>query len=130
MTNQKFILVMLLFFAILVFANITTFGEEYSQYQVFADSDFTHWHDVCIDPGHGGPEAQKYGNNGDNAGAYGYQDSLSEQWINLQVAYNLRDSLYIWGNCPGLIVMGVIMTREGWRDIAGDHLLDYGGGLR
>jgi N-acetylmuramoyl-L-alanine amidase len=45
------------------------------------------WDYVCIDPGHGGPGAQKFKNNGDGYGTLGYRDSLSEQWINLQVAY-------------------------------------------
>jgi N-acetylmuramoyl-L-alanine amidase len=86
MRNLNSIFVALLFFAVLVFSETTAFGEEYLQYEVIADSDFSHTHNVCIDPGHGGPTALKYKNNGDGHGAYGYYDSLSEQWINLQVA--------------------------------------------
>ena len=87
----------------LLFAHNTSasWGQERNEYAVLADSDFTQYRDICIDPGHGGPNAEKYGNNGDGAGSYGCEDSLSEQWINLQVAYALRDSLYPWGHCPG-----------------------------
>jgi N-acetylmuramoyl-L-alanine amidase len=45
---------------------------------------------ICLDPGHGGPEASQYGCNGwgynQNAGSYGPVYQLSEQWVNLQVA--------------------------------------------
>jgi hypothetical protein len=43
------------------------------------------WYDVCIDPGHGGPGAWKYGPNGDDHGTCGPVLKLSEQWVNLQV---------------------------------------------
>jgi N-acetylmuramoyl-L-alanine amidase len=118
MRKKKFTLFALLFSAILVFAGTTALADEYTQYEAFADSDFSHAHDVCIDPGHGGPYAQKFGNNGDGAGTHGCCYNLSEQWVNLQVAYALEDSLYPFCNCPGQIVFGVIMTREGWTDIA------------
>jgi hypothetical protein len=62
-----------------------SFAEIYSEYEVFADSDFSHAHDICIDPGHGGPTAQKFGNNGDGQGTYGCCYDLSEQWVNMQV---------------------------------------------
>lgn len=55
---------------------------------------------ICIDPGHGGPTAEKFGSNGDGAGTHGCCYFLSEQWVNRQVAYTLRDSLYHWSNCP------------------------------
>jgi hypothetical protein len=71
-----------------------SFGEIYYEYEVFADSDFSHIHNVCIDPGHGGPYAEKYWNNGDGAGTHGCCYGLSEQWVNLHVAYALSDSLY------------------------------------
>ena len=51
---------------------------------------------VCIDPGHGGPGASKYGANGDGQGTDGPLPSgqkLSEEWVNLQVALQLRDSI-------------------------------------
>ena len=44
---------------------------------------------VCIDPGHGGPDASMYGPNGDNRGSHGPNLNLSEQWVNLDVAYSL-----------------------------------------
>jgi hypothetical protein len=87
MTKQQFIFVILLFSAILVFADAIAFSEEYLQYEVFADSDFSHIHNVCIDPGHGGPTAQKYWDNGDGAGTHGCCYGLSGQWVNRQVAY-------------------------------------------
>jgi N-acetylmuramoyl-L-alanine amidase len=104
-----FLMVCLLSFVNLVKAPVT-FCREYVQFEAVADSDFTQPRDICVDPGHGGPSARKYGNNGDGAGSYGYEDSLSEQWINLQVAYALRDSLY-----PP--VMGVLLTRQDSSDI-------------
>jgi len=117
MIRLNFLLVVFLVFAIVIISETTAFGKEYLQYEVFADSDFSHTRNVCIDPGHGGPTAQKFGNNGDGQGTYGCCYNLSEQWVNLQVAYALRDSLYLWGSCPNQIVMGVIMTREGQTDI-------------
>lgn len=117
MRRLNFLLVALLFFAIVAERETTAFGGEYMQYEVFADSDFSHTHNVCIDPGHGGPTAQKYWDNGDGAGTHGCCYGLSEQWVNLQVAYALRDSLSLWGSCPNQIVWGIIMTREGWTDI-------------
>jgi len=52
--------------------------------------------DICIDPGHGGPAnggGRKYGENGDYLGAYGYSDSLSEQWATLCVAFLLQEKM-------------------------------------
>jgi hypothetical protein len=47
---------------------------------------------ICIDPGHGGPGASKFGYNGDGFGSSGPSpDPLSEQWVNLQVALELKD---------------------------------------
>lgn len=86
MRRLNFLLVVFLFFAIIVIRETTAFGGEYLEYGVFADSDFTQPRDVCIDPGHGGPTAEKFGNNGDAAGTYGCCYNLSEQWVNLQVA--------------------------------------------
>ena len=40
---------------------------------------------ICVDPGHGGPGAWKYGPNGDGHGTCGPVLLLSEQWVNLQV---------------------------------------------
>jgi|GEM_PF-5886752 len=48
---------------------------------------------VCIDPGHGGPDASKYGPNGDGFGSHGPVYNLSEQWVNLEVAFKLADLL-------------------------------------
>jgi len=62
-----------------------SFGEIYYEYQVFADSDFSHPHDVCIDPGYGGPGASQYGSDGLIQGTWGPVYELSEQWVNLQV---------------------------------------------
>jgi N-acetylmuramoyl-L-alanine amidase len=33
-----------------------------AEYKVLEDTMFTNPHDVCIDPGHGGPAASQYGN--------------------------------------------------------------------
>lgn len=85
-------------------------------YEILDDTIFTYPHNICIDPGHGGPTAQKYGDNGDGLGSYGYQDSLSEQWINLQVAYALQDSFW-YGHCPQYPGQSVVMTRLGETDI-------------
>jgi N-acetylmuramoyl-L-alanine amidase len=86
MRRLNFLLVVFLVFAIVIISETTTFGEEYIQYEVFADSDFSHTHNVCIDPGHGGPTAEKFGDNGDGAGTHGCCYGLSEQWVNLHVA--------------------------------------------
>jgi len=48
---------------------------------------------LYLDAGHGGVAAKKFGNNGDGRGAYGPQDSLSEQWVNLHVTFAVRDSI-------------------------------------
>jgi len=49
---------------------------------------------VYIDPGHGGPGAEKYTYNGyghnNNNGAVGPYYELTEQWINLQVAFQVK----------------------------------------
>ena len=64
---------------------------------------------VCIDPGHGGPGAGKYWENGggynQHKGSMG-PNGLTEQWINLEVAKELRWQIYFYPNFP------VIMTRE------------------
>jgi N-acetylmuramoyl-L-alanine amidase len=99
MRKKKFTLFALLFSAILVFAGTTALADEYIQYEAFADSDFSHTHNVCIDPGHGGPTAEKYWDNGDGRGTHGCCYGLSEQWVNLQVAYTRRDSLYPETTC-------------------------------
>jgi len=49
MIKQKFVIAVLLFFAILVFSDRRTFSEEYLQYEVFADSHFTQLRGVCVD---------------------------------------------------------------------------------
>ena len=72
---------------------------------VLADPIF---YDVCVDPGHGGPGATKYGWNGEDYGSYGLFNRLSEQWINLQVGFALRDSI----QQPGFLWKYAIMTRE------------------
>ncbi|MDP3024970.1 MAG: N-acetylmuramoyl-L-alanine amidase [candidate division Zixibacteria bacterium] len=65
---------------------------------------------ICIDPGHGGPDAGKYwenggGKNGHN-GAMGPYLHLTEQWINLEVARELRWRIGFFPNFP------MVMTRE------------------
>lgn len=52
----------------------------------FTSLSFSDQNIVCIDPGHGGPGASKYGPNGDEYGTSGPVLHLSEQWVNLQVA--------------------------------------------
>jgi N-acetylmuramoyl-L-alanine amidase len=47
---------------------------------------------VCVDPGHGGPNASKYGPNGDGHGTCGPVLGLSEEWVNLQVGLKLREN--------------------------------------
>ena len=52
---------------------------------------------IVVDPGHGGPNGGKYGENGDGEGSEG-QYGLTEEWVNLQVSVTL-DSLidtYWW----------------------------------
>ncbi|MDH4222390.1 MAG: N-acetylmuramoyl-L-alanine amidase [candidate division Zixibacteria bacterium] len=65
---------------------------------------------VCIDPGHGGPGASKYWYNGggknQNKGSVGPYLHLTEQWINLEVAKELRWQIYFYPN------FSVVMTRE------------------
>ncbi|MCK4404453.1 MAG: N-acetylmuramoyl-L-alanine amidase [candidate division Zixibacteria bacterium] len=63
---------------------------------------------VCVDPGHGGPGASKYGPNGDGHGTCGPVLQLSEQWVNLQVGLELYDLIYYMGG----VGFPVIMTRE------------------
>ncbi len=62
---------------------------------------------VCVDPGHGGPLASKYGPNGDGKGSCGPVLKLSEQWVNLQVGLELRDLITYSGG----VGFPVIMTR-------------------
>jgi N-acetylmuramoyl-L-alanine amidase len=62
---------------------------------------------VCIDPGHGGPGADKYHNGGDGWGCAGLCLGIAEQWVNFQVAWFLRDSIEAW-----CVDHDVIMTRE------------------
>jgi N-acetylmuramoyl-L-alanine amidase len=65
---------------------------------------------VCIDPGHGGPGASKYYCNGGGynnyRGAFGPIDSLTEQWVNLQVGLKLEYwvDVFAWP-------LNAIMTR-------------------
>lgn len=47
---------------------------------------------IVIDPGHGGPGGGMYGSNGDGRGSSG-PTGLTEEWVNLQVALRLRDSI-------------------------------------
>ncbi|MEA2030510.1 MAG: PKD domain-containing protein [candidate division Zixibacteria bacterium] len=47
---------------------------------------------LYIDPGHGGPGADQYHNGGDGSGAVG-QNGTAEQWVNLNVAMAIRDTL-------------------------------------
>jgi len=72
---------------------------------------------VCVDPGHGGPGASKYGPNGDGHGTCGPVLHLSEQWVNLQVGLELED-LIIYGT-----MFPVIMTR--WTEQAENLPPDY-----
>jgi|GEM_PF-754711 len=64
---------------------------------------------ICIDPGHGGPGATRYWNNGgggnEGRGAVG-PNGLTEQWINLEVARELRWEIGFFPNFP------IVMTRE------------------
>jgi N-acetylmuramoyl-L-alanine amidase len=70
---------------------------------------------ACIDPGHGGPGANKYGCNGwghntyqgSPAGASGPLKQLTEQWVNLQVGLKLDYIIDVFG-AP---YDGAIMTR-------------------
>jgi len=71
---------------------------------------------ICIDPGHGGPGASKYGPNGDGHGTCGPVLLLSEQWVNLQVGLELKDLIYYFG-------YPVIMTR--WTEEADNLPADY-----
>jgi N-acetylmuramoyl-L-alanine amidase len=85
---------------------------------------------VVLDPGHGGHGARKYGSNGGNGnGAAGPTDTLTEQWVNLQVALFTR--IAMWSNPPE---PRVVLTR--WVDtftitiperiqIAKDSAADY-----
>jgi hypothetical protein len=64
---------------------------------------------VVIDPGHGGPGARKYGCNGggynEYRGSFGPVDTLTEQWVNLQVSLRFRDLLESEVN-------QILLTRE------------------
>jgi hypothetical protein len=77
---------------------------------------------VCVDPGHGGPGAWKYGPNGDDRGSHGPVYNLSEQWVNLQVGLELRDLITYSGG----VGFPVIMTR--WTEQAEN--LDWEEGYR
>ncbi|MFH0930618.1 MAG: N-acetylmuramoyl-L-alanine amidase, partial [Candidatus Zixiibacteriota bacterium] len=116
-------------FGVLSFFTLLTFFDRKNsyakEYEVLDDTIFTNPHDVCIDPGHGGPTAQKYNNNGDGYGTMGCTytgDSLSEQWVNLQVAYYLRDLLMYNTICPLFYWQKVVMTRTGEIDIPPPYL--------
>ncbi len=65
---------------------------------------------ICIDPGHGGPGAEKYYENGGGANAHygsvGPLLHLTEQWINLKVARELKWDIGFFPNFP------VVMTRQ------------------
>jgi N-acetylmuramoyl-L-alanine amidase len=67
------------------------------------------WVEVVIDPGHGGPDASKFGNNGggynEGHGALGPNSQLTEQWVNLQVAFFLRDSITFFFGDTGYVIM-------------------------
>jgi N-acetylmuramoyl-L-alanine amidase len=74
------------------------------------------WVQVVVDPGHGGPDASKYGPNGDGAGTDGPLPSgqkLSEEWVNLQVAFVLKDSIDWYCMHPGYALMTRIAETEG-----------------
>ncbi len=63
---------------------------------------------VVLDPGHGGHGARKFGSNGgDGNGTVGPTDTLTEQWVNLQVALFAKISIE-W-NSPEPYVF---LTRE------------------
>jgi N-acetylmuramoyl-L-alanine amidase len=68
---------------------------------------------LCIDPGHGGPGARKYGCNGggynNNRGAVGPIDTLTEQWVNLKVGLQLEYvvDMFAWP-------YNATITRDGW----------------
>jgi N-acetylmuramoyl-L-alanine amidase len=62
---------------------------------------------VCIDAGHGGPGADKYHNGGDGHGNSGSVLGIAEQWVNLNVALALRDSIIFSG-----FLYTVKMTRQ------------------
>jgi N-acetylmuramoyl-L-alanine amidase len=90
-----------------------------NEYEVLTDTIFDYPHTICIDPGHGGPTAQRYNNNGDGYGTLGCSytgDSLSEQWVNLQVAYHLQDFFW-YGYCPAYSQQRVVLTRTGQTDV-------------
>jgi hypothetical protein len=115
MKKSLIIIIALLLFALLFSAEGQT--EPYESYQSFVDPDFLNltFYTMLVDPGHGGPAhggGRKYGENGDYHGSYGYNDSLSEQWANLGVAFCLRDSL----TQPGWWQQTVLMTRETQHD--------------
>lgn len=110
--NRLLIIIMfLLLFSILFSAKGQ--AETYQSHQVFVDPHFLSmtFYTMVVDPGHGGPEnggGRKYGENGDGHGAYGYNDTLSEQWANLGVAFCLYDSL----TQLGWWQQTVLLTRE------------------
>ena len=87
--------VLLFLFVIFIFIVPNSFGQ-YTQV-------------VCIDPGHGGPGAGKYGTNGggynQGRGAVG-PNGLTEEWVNLQVGLKLRDEILFYYGFPV-----VTMTR-------------------
>jgi N-acetylmuramoyl-L-alanine amidase len=65
--------------------------------------------EVVIAPGHGGPGASKYGNNGggynEGRGSSGPDSLLTEQWVNLQVSFLLRDSINTYCLDTGYVLM-------------------------
>ena len=68
----------------------------------------SHSDTVVLDPGHGGTGARKFGSNGgDGNGTAGPTDTLTEQWVNLQVALRVRIPMF--SNPPTPFVY---MTRE------------------
>jgi len=74
------------------------------------------WVQVVVDPGHGGPGASKYGPNGDGAGTDGPLPDgkkLSEEWVNLQVAFVLKDSIDNYCGMTGFAIMTRIAETEG-----------------
>jgi N-acetylmuramoyl-L-alanine amidase len=78
----------------------------------FSDQDI-----VCIDPGHGGPGADKFHNGGDGYGGAGPVLGIAEQWVNFQVALELYEMIQFG------TFYNVIMTRtsEGDTSIPTNH---------
>ncbi len=65
---------------------------------------------VCIDAGHGGPGADKYTNGGDLSGTAGKCIKIAEQWVNFNVACELRYAIL------QTTMYNVVMTRQSEAD--------------